>query len=83
MTYLVLRNFHVFALTGEKRIVNGEEYDVEKRVDFRRGMVIQDADIPAGHSADGEGGWIAKGHIRDTSAPAPALEAPAVEDGPA
>ncbi len=80
MTYLVLRNFHVFAITGEKRIVNGVEYDVEKRVDFKRGMVIQGGDIPVGHSADV---WLAAEHIRDTSAPVPALEAPAVEDGPA
>jgi len=66
MTYLVLRNFHVYALTGETRMVNGQQFDVEKRVDFRRGMTLLPADVPAGHDA---AHWIATGLVRDGSEP--------------
>lgn len=60
MTLLILQNFHVFVATGE---------NVEKRVNFERGMTVQPADIPAGHTA---ADWVAKGLARDTSAPAAA-----------
>ena len=52
MTYLVLQNFHVYALTGETRMVNGQQFNVEKRVDFRRGMNGLVALVASALSAD-------------------------------
>lgn len=77
MKLLITAKFHVFVSQGEGKR--------ETRFDYAPGMVVDTEDLPEGHTADGEGGWIAKGLARDPSVPVPelapvlALEAPAAE----
>lgn len=77
MKLLITAKFHVFVDQGKGKR--------EARFDYAPGMVVDAEDLPEGHTAEGESGWITKGLARDAAQPAPmpALEAPAVEDDPA
>lgn len=69
MAYLVLHNFHVFAQAADGK--DGP------RTEYKRGMVIQASEIPAGHSAES---FVERGLVQDTAAP---VAAPvALDDAP-
>jgi len=48
--YLIESNFHVYVSQGEGK--------PERKATFTKGMVVEAADIPEGHTGDD---WVAKG----------------------
>lgn len=48
--YLIEANFHVYVNQGEDQ--------PEKQVDFSKGMIVEESDIPEGQSGKD---WVAKG----------------------